>query len=109
MLFGPQGALAGRRNARWELRSRLAAEERCGGRIWRYDACPFDNGAIMAKAKKKLALAWSKEDVRNLRSLAKAKLSGTQIAKRLKRSPGAVSQKAMRLKVRLRSVRRKAG
>jgi hypothetical protein len=62
----------------------------------------------MVKAKKKkLALAWSREDVRNLRALAKAKLSGTQIAKKLKRSPGAVSQKAMRLGVRFRSVRRK--
>jgi IS30 family transposase len=64
----------------------------------------------MAKAKKKkLALAWSKDDVKNLRAFAKAKLSGTQIAKKLKRTPGAVSQKAMRLKVRLRSVRKKAG
>ena len=62
----------------------------------------------MAKAKKKLALAWSREDVKNLRALAKAKLSGTQIAKKLKRTPGAISQKAMRLRVRLRSVKRKA-
>ncbi len=62
----------------------------------------------MAKAKKKkLALAWSKDDVKNLRTFAKAKLSGPQIAKKLKRTPGAVSQKAMRLRVRLRSVRRK--
>jgi hypothetical protein len=63
----------------------------------------------MVKAKKKkLALAWSREDIKNLRALAKEKLSGTQIAKKLKRSPGAVSQKAMRLGVRFRSVRRKA-
>jgi len=62
----------------------------------------------MAKAKKKLALAWSKDDVKTLRGLAKAKLSGTQIARKLKRTPGAVSQKAMRLGVRFRSVRRKA-
>jgi hypothetical protein len=33
-------------------------------------------------------------------------LSGTQTAKKLKRSPGAVAQKAMKLKVRFRSVRR---
>jgi len=62
----------------------------------------------MAKAKKKLALAWSREDVKNLRALAKAKLSGPQIAKRLKRTSGSVSQKAMRLGVRLRSIKRKA-
>jgi hypothetical protein len=42
-------------------------------------------GAIMAKAKKKLLLAWSKEDVKNLRALAKAKLSQTQAAKKLGR------------------------
>jgi len=62
----------------------------------------------MAKAKRRVALAWSREDVKNLRAFAKAKLSGTQIAKKLNRSPGAVSQKAMRLRVRLRSIKRKA-
>ncbi len=61
----------------------------------------------MAKAKKR-ALAWSKDDVKNLRALAKAKLSGTQIAKKLNRTSGAVSQKAMRLAVRLRSIKPKA-
>jgi len=64
----------------------------------------------MAKAQKKRAvLAWSKDDVRNLRAFAKAKLSGTQTAKKLKRSPGAVAQKAMKLGVRFRSIKRKAG
>ena len=59
-------------------------------------------------AKKKLGLAWSKDDVKSLRAFAKARLSGPQIAKKLKRSSGSVSQKAMRLGVRLRSIRRKA-
>ncbi len=64
----------------------------------------------MAKAKKKRAVsAWSKDDVRNLRAYAKAKMSGTQTAKKLKRSPGAVAQKAMKLGVRFRSIKRKAG
>jgi hypothetical protein len=64
----------------------------------------------MAKAQKKRAvLAWSKDDVRNLRAFAKAKMSGTQTAKKLKRSPGAVAQKAMKLGVRFRSIKRKAG
>jgi hypothetical protein len=65
----------------------------------------------MAKAKstsRRRIVAWSKDDVRTLRELAKAKLSGTAVAKRLKRSPGAVAQKAMKLKVRFRSVRKKA-
>jgi len=61
----------------------------------------------MAKAKKR-ALAWSKDDVKNLRAFAKARLSGTQIARKLKRTRGAVSQKAMKLGVRFRSNRRKA-
>jgi hypothetical protein len=52
-------------------------------------------------------VVWSKDDVRTLRELAKAKLSGTAVAKRLKRSPGAVAQKAMKLKVRFRSIKRK--
>ena len=62
----------------------------------------------MAKTKKRAVVAWSKQDVKNLRALAKLKLSGTQIAKQLKRTPGAVSQKAMKLGVRFRSIRRKA-
>jgi hypothetical protein len=64
----------------------------------------------MAKAKSKSRrriVAWSKDDVKNLRALAKSRLSGTQAAKKLRRSPGAVAQKAMKLKIRFRSVRRK--
>jgi hypothetical protein len=64
----------------------------------------------MAKAKSKSRrriVAWSKDDVRTLKELAKAKLSGTAVAKKLKRSPGAVAQKAMKLKVSFRSVKRK--
>jgi hypothetical protein len=60
----------------------------------------------MAKAKRRVR-AWSKDDVRMLKALAKAKLSGSQTAKRLKRTPGAVAQKAMKLKVRFRSIKRK--
>jgi hypothetical protein len=48
------------------------------------------------------------EDVRSLKSLAKARMSAPQIAKKLKRTPGAVSQKAFSLGVRFRSVNRKA-
>ncbi len=62
----------------------------------------------MAKRKKRVILAWTKEDVKNLRAFAKAKLSGTQAAKRLRRSSGAVTQKAMRLGIRFKSIRRKA-
>jgi hypothetical protein len=54
-----------------------------------------------------MASAWSKEDVKNLRALAKAKLSAAQAAKQLRRTRGAVAQKAMKLKIRFRSIRRK--
>jgi hypothetical protein len=50
---------------------------------------------------------WSREDVRSLKGFAKARMSGRQIAKKLKRTPGSVSQKAFALGVRFRSIRRK--
>jgi hypothetical protein len=46
---------------------------------------------------------WTSADVKQLRSLAKARHSAPSIAKALKRSTGAVSQKALRLGVRFRS------
>jgi hypothetical protein len=57
--------------------------------------------------KKKSPKPWSKDDVKQLRALAKAKLSSSAVARKLKRTPGAVSQKAMVLGVRFRSIRRK--
>jgi hypothetical protein len=61
---------------------------------------------MMAK-KKRVVRAWSKEDVKNLRALAKARLSAPQVAKKLRRTRGAVAQKAMLLGVRFKSVNRK--
>ena len=61
----------------------------------------------MAKrVKRRASRAWSKEDVSSLRSFAKARMSGPQIAKQLKRTPGAVSQKAVALRVRFRSMQK---
>jgi hypothetical protein len=60
----------------------------------------------MAK-KQRVVRAWSKEDVKAMRALAKARLSGAQVAKKLRRTRGAVAQKAMILGVRFRSVNRK--
>lgn len=60
----------------------------------------------MAKRKRRI-LPWSKRDVKNLRALAKMKLSQSQAAKKLGRTTGAVSQKAMRLGIRFRSIRGK--
>jgi hypothetical protein len=61
----------------------------------------------MMVKKKRVVRAWSKEDVRNLRTLAKAKLSGPQVAKKLRRTRGAVAQKAMLLGVRFKSINRR--
>jgi hypothetical protein len=58
----------------------------------------------MAKKKIKAPRPWTAADVKKLRSLAKAKLSGTEAAKRLGRSRGAVAQKAMLLRIRFQSI-----
>jgi hypothetical protein len=65
--------------------------------------------AIAKSKSRRRIVAWSKDDVRTLKELAKAKLSGTQAAKKLRRSAGAVAQKAMKLGVKFRSVRKRAG
>ena len=62
----------------------------------------------MAKKKRQAARAWSKSDVKTLRSLAKLRLSGTQAGKKLGRTRGAVAQKAMKLGIRFRSIKRKS-
>ena len=61
----------------------------------------------MAKKKRRGVRPWSKEDIKNLRALAKARLSGPQVAKELRRTRGAVAQKAMILGVSFRSINRK--
>ena len=61
----------------------------------------------MAKKKRRVVRAWSAEDVKTLRALAKARLSGPKVAKKLGRTRGAVAQKAMALGVRFRSINRK--
>jgi hypothetical protein len=57
--------------------------------------------------KKRISRAWTTEDVKRLRGFAKDRLSGTQAAKKLHRTPGAVAQKAMALGIRFRSINRK--
>ena len=60
----------------------------------------------MAVKKAKLR-AWTKEDVRTLKTLAREKTKTTVIARKLKRSVGATHQKAMRLGVPLGARRKK--
>jgi hypothetical protein len=47
--------------------------------------------------------AWSKEDVRELKSLAKSKMPAAKIARRFKRTEGALRQKALHLGISLNS------
>jgi len=51
----------------------------------------------MAKKRKVVSRAWTKDDLKLLKSMAKDKQGVRKIAKALKRSPGATSVKAAKL------------
>ena len=55
----------------------------------------------MPKKKKISRREWTKEDVRQLRTMAKAKSGVKKIAKSLKRTPGATTIKAAKLGISL--------
>ena len=55
----------------------------------------------MAKAKKIVRREWTKDDVRQMKTMAKAKVGVRKIAKALKRTPGATTAKAATLGVSL--------
>jgi hypothetical protein len=55
----------------------------------------------MAKAKRVVRRAWSKDDVRTMKTMAKAKSGVARIAKALKRTPGATTVMAAKLGVSL--------
>lgn len=55
----------------------------------------------MAKNKKVVRRAWTKDDVRTLKSMAKQKQGVKKIAKALKRTPGATTVKAQKIGVSL--------
>ena len=57
----------------------------------RYARSPVLEKGTEMKKKKVVRRAWSKEDVRTLKTMAKDKQGVTRIAKALKRSPGATS------------------
>lgn len=61
----------------------------------------------MVKQKRRTVVAWSTNDLKSLRALAKSRLSGIETAKKLGRTPGAVAQKAMKLGIRFQSIGRK--
>ena len=55
----------------------------------------------MAKSKKTVRREWTKEDVRQLKAMAKTKAGVKKISRVLKRTPGATSVKAAKLGVSL--------
>ena len=55
----------------------------------------------MAKAKKVVRRAWTKDDVRTMKTMAKAKSGVAKIAKALKRTPGATTVMAAKLGISL--------
>jgi hypothetical protein len=55
----------------------------------------------MAKEKKVVRRAWTKDDVRTMKAMAKARSGVRKIAKALKRTPGATSVMAAKLGVSL--------
>jgi hypothetical protein len=59
---------------------------------------------IDGESERRVLATWLKEDVKKLRALAKAKLSAGLAAKKLRRTRGAVAQKAMKLTIRFRSI-----
>jgi hypothetical protein len=61
----------------------------------------FANGVKMAKAKKVVRRAWTKDDIRTMKTMAKARSGVDRIAKALKRTPGATSVMAAKLGVSL--------
>ena len=55
----------------------------------------------MAKAKKAIRRAWSKDDIRQLKTMAKTKAGVTRISKALKRTTGATMVRASLLGISL--------
>ena len=51
--------------------------------------------------KKTVVRRWTKDDLRTLKSMAKAKAGVKKIAKALKRTPGATTVKAAKLRISL--------
>ena len=62
---------------------------------------PLNIGDYMAKKRKRVA--WSAEQVRTLKSMAKKKAAAQRIAKKLKRTEGATRQKAFSMGLSLDS------
>lgn len=55
----------------------------------------------MAKTKKIVRREWTKDDVRQMKAMAKAKAGVKKISRKLKRTPGATSVMAAKLGVSL--------
>jgi hypothetical protein len=72
-----------------------------GCNSWKPGSAPTRFGKRMAKAKRVVRRAWTKDDVRTMKTMAKAKSGVAKIAKALKRTPGATTVMAAKLGVSL--------
>jgi hypothetical protein len=62
---------------------------------------------VTIRKRRRVSRPWTQDDIQSLRRFAKDRLSGSATAKKLRRTPGAVAQKAMLLGIRFRSINRK--
>jgi hypothetical protein len=67
---------------------------------------PLQNTQEATLAKRTKRRAWLAEEVKALRSAAKSRVTAKKIARLLKRTEGAVRQKAMALRLSLNAMRR---
>jgi hypothetical protein len=61
----------------------------------------FGEKQLVKKTRKPARRAWSKEDVKTLKAMARSKAGVRKIAKALKRTPGATTVKAAKLSISL--------
>jgi hypothetical protein len=69
-----------------------------------YKPCPLQKGIqkqMAKRIKKTIRRAWTKNDVRQMKTMAKAKSGVKKIARTLKRTPGATTAMAAKLGVSL--------
>jgi hypothetical protein len=62
---------------------------------------PHSEKKVAQKAKKPARRAWSKDDVKTLKAMARSRAGVRKIAKALKRTPGATTVKAAKLGISL--------
>ena len=97
-----KAAKAPRKAAKTAARRPGAAKKTAArGRVAKATKASSATAATAGKARKIKRREWTRDDVRQLRSLAKQRTPVARIAKMLKRTPGATAAKAFKLGVSL--------